>query len=739
MRHKASIILIIIAAMLVEITSIVQYLYAQKGIQEAVEHRAQGELHIKSLKIQNVMNEVEVAVREMAWAVERDLARPDSMLPVTLRLLDDNDIIVGSAVAFEPYYYKDRGKQFSPYSYREGEHIYCKQLGTPWYDYHHMEWYTVPMQTGMGHWSEPYYDKGGGEMMMSTYSLPIRDKKGKAVAVLTADVSLDWLSRVINADRIYPSSKNLIISRTGKLMAYPVENLVMRSTVQHITKDFEDTTAHFVNNQMMAGKSGQAEVRDNDGELYYVFYAPIDLSNDSSYISSSGTDDSGWSMAVICPDSEIYSGLRRVLFNLTILMLLGLALMGFIVYRTAKGGKRLAQVSAEKERMRNDLRIASAIQMGMLPKTFPPFPERDDVDVYGSLVPAREVGGDLYDFYIRDEKLFFCIGDVSGKGVPASLVMAVTRSLFRTVSAHEAMPDRILTTMNDSMTEMNESGMFVTFFAGVLDLPTGRLRYSNAGHCPPIINGNANLNLDVDPNIPLGVMRDWHYTLQEVQIDPPATIFLYTDGLTEAEAEHHEQFGEERMLNIISTSHDKGDLENFSPRKLVEVMTTSVEQFVDGAPQHDDLTMLVISYTKHHRDMRLLRTITLPNDVQAVPQLSDFIDKVCIALDIDDYTATQINLAMEEAVVNVMKYAYPVGTLGDIDIEAQADDVRLRFTITDSGKPFDPTARKEVDTTLSAEERPIGGLGIHLVRQIMDSMNYERLGDKNVLTLRKKL
>jgi sigma-B regulation protein RsbU (phosphoserine phosphatase) len=234
-------------------------------------------------------------------------------------------------------------------------------------------------------------------------------------------------------------------------------------------------------------------------------------------------------------------------------------------------------------------------------------------------------------------------------------------------------------------------------------------------------------------------MRDWHYTLQEVQIDPPATIFLYTDGLTEAEAEHHEQFGEERMLNIISTSHDKGDLENFSPRKLVEVMTTSVEQFVDGAPQHDDLTMLVISYTKHHRDMRLLRTITLPNDVQAVPQLSDFIDKVCIALDIDDYTATQINLAMEEAVVNVMKYAYPVGTLGDIDIEAQADDVRLRFTITDSGKPFDPTARKEVDTTLSAEERPIGGLGIHLVRQIMDSMNYERLGDKNVLTLRKKL
>jgi len=760
MRQKASIILIIIAAVLVEITSIVQYLYAQEGIQEDVAHRAQSELRVKSLKIQNVMNEVEVAVREMAWAVERDIARPDSMLPVTLRLLADNDIIVGSAVAFEPYYYKDRGRQFSPYSFREGKHIYCKQLGTDQYDYHHMEWYTVPMQTGKGHWSEPYYDKGGGEMMMSTYSLPIRDKSGKAVAVLTADVSLDWLSKVINADQIYPSSKNLIISRTGKLLAYPVESLVMHSSVQHVTKDFEDTTAHFVNSQMMAGKSGQAEVRDNNGELYYVFYTPISLSNDSSYISSGGVDDSGWSMAVVCPDREIYYGLRKVLFNLTLLMLFGLALMGFIVWRTAKAAGRLAQINEEKERMRNDLRVASNIQKGMLPKSFPPFPERDDVDVYGSLVPAKEVGGDLYDFYIRDEKLFFCIGDVSGKGVPASLVMAVTRSLFRTVSAHEAMPDRILTTMNDSMTEMNETSMFVTFFAGVLDLPTGRLRYSNAGHCPPVINGNNNsvipsvvegslhvgrddmgpVDIPVDANIPLGVMKDWHYTLQEVQIEPPATIFLYTDGLTEAEDSHHAQFGEERMKQVINENETlRYENENGIPSELCATVTAAVEKFVNGAQQHDDLTMLAIRYTKQHRDMRLLRNLTLPNDVQAVPQLSDFIEKVCAALDIDDYTATQINLAMEEAVVNVMKYAYPVGTHGDIDIEAQADDVRLRFTITDSGKPFDPTARKEVDTTLSAEERPIGGLGIHLVRQIMDSMNYERLNGKNILTLRKKI
>jgi sigma-B regulation protein RsbU (phosphoserine phosphatase) len=155
--------------------------------------------------------------------------------------------------------------------------------------------------------------------------------------------------------------------------------------------------------------------------------------------------------------------------------------------------------------------------------------------------------------------------------------------------------------------------------------------------------------------------------------------------------------------------------------------------------QTDDLTMLAIQYTKQHREMRLQRSITLPNDVETIPQLATFVEKVCIALDIDDYTTTQLNLAMEEAVVNVMEYAYPVGKKGDINIEAEANEVRLKFTITDSGKAFDPTARKDVDTSLSAEERPIGGLGIHLIRQIMDSINYERIDDKNVLTLRKKL
>ena len=738
LRSRVSIALIINAAILVEITSIVQYFYAKDGIHEEVEHRAQSELHIKSLKIQNVMNETEVAVREMAWAVERDLDKPDSMVAITQRLLDDNNIIVGSAVAFEPNYYKKRGLRFAPYSYRHDGKVESKQLGTSEYKYHDMEWYAVPMETGSGHWSEPYYDKGGGEMMMSTYSLPICDKHGDRVAVLTADVSLDWLSRVLNANHIYQSSQNLIISRTGRIMAGPMESLVMHSTMQQLTEKMEDTTSRHVSSEMLKGHSGKAQVKGSSGNTYYVFYTPISLSNDTAYLSANEEDDSGWSMAVICSDREIFSGLRKVLFHLNLLLFVSLVLMGFIVYRTAKSGRHLDMISVEKERISSELRIASSIQHGMLPKVFPPFPDRDDIEVSGSIVSAKEVGGDLYDFYIRDEKLFFCIGDVSGKGVPASLMMAVTRSLFRSISSREAFPDRIVSSLNDTIVEMNETSMFVTFFAGVLDLPTGRLRYCNAGHCPPLLMSDAEgvKPLPVEPNIPLGLTKGWKFTVQHDCIEPDTTIFLYTDGLTEAEAKGHRQFGEERMRGVAREVQAGKER---TPEVLIEKMKAAVASFVTGEEQTDDMTMLAVRYTKRHLDTRLLRNITLPNDIQQTPALGAFVEEVCRVLDIDDYTTTQINLALEEAVVNVMQYAYPVGSKGNIDIEAHANDVRLKFTISDNGKPFDPTARKEADTTLSAEERPIGGLGIHLMRQIMDSINYERVNDRNVLTLRKKL
>jgi sigma-B regulation protein RsbU (phosphoserine phosphatase) len=253
----------------------------------------------------------------------------------------------------------------------------------------------------------------------------------------------------------------------------------------------------------------------------------------------------------------------------------------------------LRETTAQKASMESELKIAHDIQMSMLPKTFPPYPERDDLSIFGSLTPAKAVGGDLFDFYIRDEKLFFCIGDVSGKGVPASLYMAVTRSLFRNVSAHVAEPELIVSALNNAQSEGNDSNMFVTIFIGVLELSTGLLRYCNAGHDSPLLIGRSVGTLPCDSNLPIGIISGYEFKQQEVLIDPMTTIFLFTDGLTEAENSSHAQFGDSRISRL---ANDLLSLRQHQPDSLIAKMTEAVHQFVGNAEQSDDLTMLAIQF-----------------------------------------------------------------------------------------------------------------------------------------------
>jgi anti-sigma regulatory factor (Ser/Thr protein kinase) len=203
-------------------------------------------------------------------------------------------------------------------------------------------------------------------------------------------------------------------------------------------------------------------------------------------------------------------------------------------------------------------------------------------------------------------------------------------------------------------------------------------------------------------------------------------------GLSEAENERHEQFGEQRIIDITHTSSSQ-------PQQLIEAMNLSVHAFVDGAEQSDDLTMLSIRYTRQEEEPQQGQCLVLRNDVQEVEKLAGFVEEVCEGAGVEMLTTMQINLAIEEAVVNVIDYAYPSGVQGDIRLCAIANKDTLTFVISDDGKPFDPTTRAEVDITLSAEERNIGGLGIHLVRNIMDTVSYERKDNQNVLTLIKQV
>ena len=741
--------------------------------QEAINQATQI-LDKTSLRVEGILNRVEVASNMTGWLVQRHPDRADSMFVYSRSLLQNNPDFYNCSIAFEPYYFQNYGRYFSAYSKHVGDTIRTTQGGSDHYQYFFMDWYLMPTLLDHPCWTEPYVDLDvatNTSEMVTSYCRAIKDKHGKLIGVINTSLSLNWLSQTISAVKPYPNSYSIMIGRGGTFFVHPDSTKITRQTIFTQTMETPDTAMVALGHAMQRGEEGMKQM-ELGGEKCYVFYEPL--------------GQTGCSMAIVCPESDIFGGFDRLRRTVMTIVLVGLLLMLYffirIITRELSPLRRLAveaetiasgqfdtqlpdfqrtdeigqlshsfagmqqslvkyidelkNTTAQKASIESELQVASGIQMGMLPKKFPTYPERDDVQLYASLTPAKEVGGDLFDFYFRDEKLFFCIGDVSGKGVPASLFMAVTRAVFRTVSARESMPDHIMAALNQTMVDMNETNMFVTLFIGVLDLPTGRMHYCNAGHDAPLLVGAGVGQLSCDANIPVGVMPSWKYTLQEAQIFTGTTIFLFTDGLTEAEDATHNQFRMERINDVAAQALAHHQQE---PRQLIGLMTDAVHQFVGDAEQSDDLTLMAIQYIKQQRDVKMRKSIVLPNDINEVPRLTAFVDAVCEAVGFNPTVTMQMNLAIEEAVVNVMNYAYPRGKKGDVTIEALSNDVRLKFVIIDSGTPFDPTVHADVDTTLSAQERPIGGLGIHLVRQMMDSINYERVNNLNVLTLRKKL
>lgn len=717
-KPKASLMIVIVAALALEATALVQYFYSKEAIKAEASQRAKGQLEATRNKILDVVDQVETAVKNTEWITQWALDYPDSLQSVCKRIVTDNPVIVGSTVATVPDYYKGKRKLFSPYCYKDliTQKLTFRSLATEEYNYPEQEWFVKPIELEGGYWSEPYVDVGGGEILMTTYSVPIRDKNGKISAVLTSDISLDWLTALIEGVQVYPNAFGMILSRSGQIMVAPQETLIMNKTIDEVASNMEDSLTFFdLNHKLLSGKAGSMQI-DDQGVKRDVFFTPVERT--------------GWSLSTFIPEKEVYRGLNKIRAIVTGLQLLGIIMIILIVRLAAKNIRRTQMLNERREKMESELKIGRDIQMSMIPKTFPPFPERKDLDLYASLTPAKEVSGDLYDFFINDDRLYFCIGDVSGKGVPASLVMAVTRSLFRSVTTHETSPKQIVSQMNNSLADMNESSMFVTFFCGVLNLSNGILRYCNAGHnAPMLLNGNMEM-LDAEPNIALGVIRGMEYKEQETVLNYDDSIFLYTDGLTEAENTRHEQFGEERMKSLLHPRRCAKD--------HLEVMQKAVAEFAGDAPQSDDLTMLFIHYLNikpHEQNW----SISLHNDIGEIPLLSKFIKSIGEEKKIDESVTSNINLAVEEAVTNVMNYAYPEGTVGKVGIEVVKHPSSLEIILTDQGKPFDPTKYAEADTTLSAAERKIGGLGIHLYKNIMDSVIYIRENDTNILRLIKNI
>ena len=658
--------IIIVAAIVLEAISCTMYFTSRVAIRHEAEQRAKTELRKAELEIDVHAIEMETAAKALALLAEKNLAHPDSMYAATRLAVSTLSTNTSMAVAFIPDYYPSYGRYFEICSSRFSEDsIYTRQIGSADHDYTRMEWW----QNGFVHdgcwWSEPYLDDSGSQTMVVSCSCPVRDRQGVVVAVVCIDMSLDALKNLSEYLQVYPNSYYSIRSSSGMAIV-PVP----------------DTVA---------------------GRKYSIYQEEIDAT--------------GWHIEIIIPDTELFKDLNHTGRIVGLLMLIGLLLLFYIVFRSARNLIKVVNLSNQKERIESELNIARDIQMAMLPTRFPPFGDYPDLYAYGVVVPAKEVGGDLFDFYIHEGRLFFCIGDVSGKGVPASLVMAVTRSLFRSYTSYMDSPAQIVSQMNDSLSgENNQQDMFVTLFLGALDMKRGVITYCNAGH-------NAPMHLPVVPNLPLGIVPGFAYEEQQAELQDEL-LFLYTDGLSEAENSAHEQFGEERIRSIIDSLKAQGA----GPREVIGQMHEAVKAFVGDAEQSDDLTMFAIrSKVASHF------SLVMRNDIQQIPTLAEWLETIGMPQEI----RMPVNLALEEAVSNVMLYAYP-GASGEVLVECAKSD-RLVFTITDSGLPFDPTQQEEPDINQGVEERPIGGLGIFLVNRIMDEVHYERKENKNILTLIKQL
>jgi sigma-B regulation protein RsbU (phosphoserine phosphatase) len=398
----------------------------------------------------------------------------------------------------------------------------------------------------------------------------------------------------------------------------------------------------------------------------------------------------------------------------------------------------LALVEAAKARMQEELNVGRDIQRSMLPRVFPAFPDRKELELYAVLEPALEVGGDLYDFFLLDDhRLCFVIGDVSGNGVPAALFMAMTKIMVKTRAASDPSPASIVTHVNDALSAENDSCMFVTLYLGILNLRDGTLLTTNAGHNPPLLkrrNGQFEWLTAQDGPL-VGPMPGIAFKESLIQLGPGDEIFLYTDGVTEADNVRRELFGTDRLKTVLDQSRAVSVID-----RIGEVMN-AVRGFAGSAPQADDITILGIRYlgiAPSDVAVSVFRQ-TMLNRLAVIPMIQIAFERYMAQWERAKPLIPTLNMALDDLLNNVVQYAFPNDpTEHTIEVEGEVRDEYVALTITDDGIPFNPLTVATPDLSLLLHEREIGGLGIHLVRSMFDEVTYHRNVGRNVLTVKKK-
>ena len=372
-----------------------------------------------------------------------------------------------------------------------------------------------------------------------------------------------------------------------------------------------------------------------------------------------------------------------------------------------------------------ELKMATDIQLAAIPSVFPPFPDETSFDIWASMDTAKEVGGDFYDFYFTgSDRVLFLVADVSGKGVPAAMFMMRAKALIKSIAQTGKPIGQVFEEANDALCEGNSSNTFVTVWAGELNIRTGHVSYVNAGHNPPVVRLGGKVDfLRTRPALVLGAMPGVHYRVNELELEPGDAIYLYTDGIVEQHNAAGELYGDDQLLKTVSGCAKRRD-------GLLSTVIEDVRRHAAGAEQADDCTQLVLRYRGTPETFSREYKPTMEDLAKASADLAKALEGV------PDDCANIMMVASDEIFANIVRYSGATDWTLTVERTHHPDGVRL--VITDNGKPFDPLSYRDPDTTLCADEREVGGLGILIVKKTMSPVAYRRNNDRNILTMGKE-
>ncbi len=722
------------------------------------------EINDSALKAENNLNGLAL-IGGLFYRTDRSYDLTDRVIA---RIFENYPDSLGGGIWFKPYIIDKSKKYVCFYAYHDknGKVIIDKNFSGEEYDYPNQGWYkqiiaeVTPERNIV--WTKPYYENQGSYTMMVTAGTGIY-VDGELVGIAT----VDWeISSVIEkVSKMKPLEKTFSMYRQGNeiknsfaLFGNAAQDYIIATSDPNL--DSEKLVGHKLE-----------EIPWYANNLYEKTYITY---NGQKYVPFVNKMRNGMELIICIPKSEMYKNINKFYSYIVMVLLLIGFLVPIIIYynmnkyiikpidkltnianKIGKGEdvqikiekpqefvhlastfdkmtKDIKYITLERAKIHSELAIAKTIQSSSLPSVFPPFPDRTEFDIFASMDAAKEVGGDFYDFFFIDEtKFMFLIADVSGKGVPAALFMMTVKTLINNFSQMSCSPKELIQNINKKVCETNKQGFFVTMLAGIVDITSGKVTLINCGHNPPLIKRQNRKYeyLKLASNYPLGIFEDADFELFETEFNAGDLIYTYTDGITEATSINNEIYGEERLNKCLN------NIEETTPDKITEKVKASLQTFTDSATQSDDITMLIFKY---NGAKNLIKTYKQTADLKNYKMLCEWLHDACKEWNIKGDLTNKLDMCMEEIFANITFYAY-ADKNGIFELELKNINGSIIMEFRDEGVAYNPLEKPDPDINLPPEERPIGGLGIFMIKKIADEIIYKRESGKNILTLKFKI